>query len=64
MEFEQKAKNWFDETMDLLESRFSNDIIANDLVHAVNSSVTIVLSYASSIFRILDGGEYIGPLKE
>jgi len=57
MKIEQDVKNWFDETMDLLESRFPNGIIANDLEDAVNSSVTIVLSYASSIFRVLEGGE-------
>ncbi len=57
MEIEQKAKNWFDETMDLLESRFSDGIIANDLEGAVNSSVTIVLSYALAMFRVLEVGE-------
>ncbi len=57
MEIEQKAKKWFDETMDLLESRFPNGIIKNDLEDTVNSSVTIVSSYASSIFCVLEGGE-------
>ncbi len=57
MEIEQKAKKWFDETMDLLESRFSNGIIKNDLEYTVNSSVTIASSYALSIFRVLEGGE-------
>jgi len=55
MEIEQKAKNWFDKTMDLLESRFSNGIIANDLEDAVNSSVAIVSNYASSVFSVLEG---------
>lgn len=57
MEIEQYAKKWFDETMDLLESRFSNVVISNDLENAVNSSVTIVLSYALSMFRVLEEGE-------
>ena len=57
MDIEQKAKNWFDETMDLLESQFPNGIIEDDLEYSVNSSVTIVLSYAKSIFRILESGE-------
>ncbi len=53
MEFEQKAKKWINETMDLLDSRFPDDIVEDDLVNAVNSSVTIVMSYAKSIFLIL-----------
>ena len=57
MQIEQDVKNWFDETMDLLESRFSDGIIANDLEDAVNSSVTIVLSYALAMFRVLEVGE-------
>lgn len=56
MQIEQDVKNWFDETMDLLESRFSNGIIANDLEVAVNSSVAIVSNYASSVFGVLEEG--------
>jgi len=56
MQIEQNVKNWFGKTMDLLESRFSNGIIANDLEDAVNSSVSVVAIYASSVFGILEGG--------
>jgi hypothetical protein len=54
MEIEQKVKNWFDETMVLLESRFSKCSIANDLEDVVNSSVSLVLKYALSMFDILE----------
>ncbi|MBW8041833.1 MAG: hypothetical protein FVQ85_17795 [Planctomycetes bacterium] len=57
MEIEQKANNWFDETMDLLESRFSNVIISNDFEKAVSSSVSLVLTYAKSVFCVLKEGE-------
>ena len=56
MQIEQNVKNWFDKTMELLETRFSNGIIANDLEDAVNSSVATIAIYVSSVFGILEGG--------